>query len=216
MSKRYAFVTYEDLRCVCVCVQIIHRNRFNSTFYSFLLFIGQSVAVVRLKLLTSHCKGRAWKWSTQKTNRCRITRCLQLIRSTQPRPKWRKPPFETSSYFCLFSLLFIFPRFVELARLMYTIFFSFWFHSVGWHRTRHLYQKMATTSPGNLILWQFLHMQTHSMCWCHVFLVRRLAICSRCNDSAGLQCERCGDFYCSIGCQTTDWSRHRQICFPMP
>lgn len=123
MSKRYAFVTYEDLRCVCVCVQIIHRNRFNSTFYSFLLFIGQSVAVVRLKLLTSHCKGRAWKWSTQKTNRCRITRCLQLIRSTQPRPKWRKPPFETSSYFCLFSLLFIFPRFVELARLMYTIFF---------------------------------------------------------------------------------------------
>lgn len=44
----------------------------------------------------------------------------------------------------------------------------------------------------------------------------RLESCCWCNERAGLECERCGDFYCSVGCQTTDWSRHRLICFPMP
>ncbi|XP_014093851.2 protein vreteno [Bactrocera oleae] len=40
--------------------------------------------------------------------------------------------------------------------------------------------------------------------------------CTACRKPSICVCERCGDFYCSPGCQKKDWQSHRYICFPMP
>ncbi|XP_031636231.1 uncharacterized protein LOC116349100 [Contarinia nasturtii] len=40
--------------------------------------------------------------------------------------------------------------------------------------------------------------------------------CLRCTDKAYHNCGRCGDFYCSVECQASDWLKHKRECFPMP
>lgn len=43
----------------------------------------------------------------------------------------------------------------------------------------------------------------------------KLGFCTRCNQTAELICERCGDYYCSVRCQKQDWINHRPLCFPL-
>lgn len=40
--------------------------------------------------------------------------------------------------------------------------------------------------------------------------------CVYCQKNADKYCARCGDYYCSIACQTKDWNQHRAVCFCLP
>lgn len=40
--------------------------------------------------------------------------------------------------------------------------------------------------------------------------------CFVCKSICNNTCSRCGEFYCSIQCQTTDWRQHKYFCFRMP
>lgn len=43
-----------------------------------------------------------------------------------------------------------------------------------------------------------------------------IGVCKYCGSQADRNCARCGEFYCTLGCQKNDWLSHKQNCFPMP